>query len=133
MKENHFILFFAFLALAFVGCVDDPAGAKVTGTVTLDGQPLANATVTFFPVDGSRMSVGATDAQGKYKLRFSASTVGAVAGEHKVEIRTAPEEADSEVTEKIVEKVPAKYNAETELKQTLKNGSQVVNFDLKSE
>ena len=128
MNKLHFILPFAFLALAFVGCTDSPAGAKVTGTVLLDGQPLADATVTFYPVDGSRSSIGITDAQGKYTLRFSASVYGAVVGDHTVDIRMDTEEGDSEA----VEKVPARYNTKTELKETLKSGSQVVNFDLKT-
>ncbi|MDR2706893.1 MAG: carboxypeptidase-like regulatory domain-containing protein [Planctomycetaceae bacterium] len=115
-----------------IGC-DNSAPANVTGTVTLDGKPLPRAKVIFSPVDGSRSSIGVTDSQGKYKLRFSASTQGATVGEHKVEIRTTPTESDSSVKIKPVEIVPARYNKSTELKQTLKKGTQVINFDLSSQ
>jgi hypothetical protein len=130
------ILFLAVVILAVMmmtvsGC-DNPAPANVTGTVTLDAQPLAKAMVVFSPVDGSRSSVGITDSQGKYKLRFSASAPGAVVGEHKVEIRTTTNDPDPSDTIKSVESVPARYNNNTELRQTLKKGTQIINFDLRS-
>jgi hypothetical protein len=115
-----------------VGC-DNPAPAGVTGTVTLDGKPIPQAMVIFSPTDGSRSSVGVTDAQGTYKLRFSPSTPGAIVGEHKVEIRTVSTDTDPSDKTKVVEIIPARYNNSTELKQTLKKGNQVINFDLLSQ
>jgi hypothetical protein len=125
------ILVLGGMILAIAGC-DNPAPAGVTGTVTFDGKPLANATVIFLPTDGSRSSVGVTDTQGQYKLRFSASTPGAVVGEHKVEIRTATNDPDPSEKIKPVEIIPARYNNSTELRQTLKKGTHVINFDLNS-
>jgi hypothetical protein len=127
--KYYFILFFIASLIFITGC-DNPAPARVRGTVQFEGQPLAGASVTFIPVDGSRSSEGTTDVNGKYELRFSASMKGAIVGEHQVEIRTAPKEVDSESKEKIIERLPAKYNSKTELKATLKNGSQTINFDL---
>ena len=44
-------------------------GVPVQGTVTLDGQPLANKSVYFSPESGSGVGGGAnTDANGKYEL-----------------------------------------------------------------
>jgi len=40
----------------------------VRGTITLDGQPVGNATVEFVPVDGGKRLTGRTDAHGKYEL-----------------------------------------------------------------
>jgi hypothetical protein len=125
----YFLLFFIGTLIFVTGC-DNPAPAKVSGTVKFDGKPLAGATVTFMPMDESRSSEGVTNANGEYKLRFSASMMGAVVGEHKVEIRTAPKEVDPESKEKIIERLPGKYNNKTELNATLKSGSQTVNFDL---
>jgi hypothetical protein len=54
------------------GCSQsDPSLVPVTGTVTLNDRPLANATVTFIPKDGTPGfgGVGKTDAAGKYTLK----------------------------------------------------------------
>ncbi|MDR2439769.1 MAG: carboxypeptidase-like regulatory domain-containing protein [Planctomycetaceae bacterium] len=126
------ILFWAGMILMVSGC-DNPAPANVTGTVTFDGKPLPQAMVIFSPVDGSRSSVGVTDAQGTYKLRFSASASGAIVGEHKVEIRTATTDPDPSDKTKAVEIIPARYNNSTELRQILKKGTQVINFDISSQ
>jgi len=61
----------------------------VVGTVTLDGQPLADADVTFFhqgsSVPGYQISTGKTDAAGKYELKAGAKP-GAVPGDFKVTV-----------------------------------------------
>lgn len=58
-----------------VGCGNSDLGT-VTGTVHLDGQPLADAVVTFYPqgVDpaagGGGASYGRTDETGAYELQY---------------------------------------------------------------
>jgi hypothetical protein len=131
MKNNFYYFTLIFIAsLIFLTGCDNPAPARVSGTVQFEGKPLAGASVTFMPVDESRSSEGVTNTNGKYELRFSASTKGAVVGEHRVEIRTAPKEVDRESKEKMIERLPEKYNNKTELKATLKSGTQTVDFDL---
>ena len=140
MKTYYYLCFVVLLpALLFVsGCGDDKAPAKVTGTITMDGKPIVGAEVTFTPNDGTRMSQGNTDAQGKYELRFSAQAAGAAVGTHRVSIRLAsadeyiPPSRDSNDPPQPKETIPKKYNNETELTATLKSGKQVVNFDLTS-
>lgn len=56
----------------------------VTGVVTENGAPVSNAIVEFFPDDG-RTSVGATNAEGIYKLKYSDED-GAVVGSCRVQI-----------------------------------------------
>ena len=130
-KSSFGLLLIGICLLSFVGCGKNPAPAKVTGTVTLDGKPVPSAEITFAPEDGSRLSQAMTDAEGKYELRFSASTIGAVVGTHKVTIRTGPsEKSDDPNAPK--ETIPSKYNTESQLKETLKSGKNVVNFDLTS-
>jgi len=79
----------AVLALA-VGCgKTDPSLVPVSGTVTLNDQPLANATVTFIPKDGTTGfgGVGKTDAAGKYRLAGSRDNEpGIPPGEYRVVI-----------------------------------------------
>jgi hypothetical protein len=70
------------------GCgVKRPYGG-VEGTVTLDGQPLANVEVVFLPdpekANTGKRSVALTDAQGRYRLSSDAGQEGAPVGFHRV-------------------------------------------------
>jgi len=106
-----------------------PDVAPVTGTVTLDGQPLEGVRVSFIP-DGSRGSTGKTDAQGKYELRFVGPQMGAKVGSHTVLITTS--ESSDDTGETSEERVPAKYNAESELTAEVKPEAQSIDFALTS-
>ena len=115
-----------------VGCGNSNLG-QVSGTVTLDGEPLADATLIFTPRTGGRPAAGRTDSQGRYELIFDRNSAGAQLGEHVVEITTADEIAnDDDTVETIPEKVPAKYNFNTELTATIEAGSNVFDFPLES-
>src|SRR4051812_13362204 len=94
--------------LALTGCSDSsvPLG-KVTGRVTLDGQPLAGALVRFNPEAGGRSSQGMTDANGDYTLDYSSRSEGALIGKSQVMITTGSLEDRKRRTN---EKVPIKYN-----------------------
>ena len=81
-----------------VGCggraADAPVMGRVSGVVTLDGNPVAGATVEFAP-DNERKtkgpkSSGVTDAQGKYTLSGPGGQTGAVVGFHKVTVTCPP-------------------------------------------
>ena len=65
--------------------------APVTGTVTLDGQPISGASITFQPESG-RPSYGGTDQNGNYKLFYSMEQNGAVIGACTVSVSTATED-----------------------------------------
>lgn len=69
------------LSVLFGGCghagKPRPGTVKVSGTVTLDGKPLARAEVHF--VSDRFRSVGRTDSQGRFEL-----VQGAVPGENRV-------------------------------------------------
>lgn len=61
---------------------------KVNGVVTLDGNPVEGATVSFVSQDGNTYT-GFTDAQGNFSLS-SGSAVGALPGEYKVTVVKTP-------------------------------------------
>ena len=69
--------------LLAVGC--GAGHSKVTGIVTLDGQPLAAANVVFTAEDGSRIASGLTDAAGNFTL-MSDNKEGALPGKYKVSV-----------------------------------------------
>jgi len=124
----------AALALTVAGCGSSDKGS-VSGTVTLDEQPLAGAFVRFAPEGDGSPSLARTDATGKYTLEFSRSESGAMIGEHVVSISTfATGDPDSDPpTPAVPEKVPVKYNLQTELKVKVDAGDNVHDFVLTSD
>ena len=119
-----------------VGCGGGATGPElfpVEGTVTMDGQPLANAWVVFYPESKDRPSKGTTDANGHYTLQWASSGAGAVAGKHKVFIGTKQDvDAEGNEVPDAKETVPAKYNDETELSAQVDGSESTFNFDLTS-
>ena len=108
---------------------DLPDLGQVTGTITLDGKPLAGASVTFEPQSEAKGSSGTTDETGKYELMFTMDAKGAVTGKHTVSIESMP---SAENMDEVVE-IPARYNMETELTADVKAGeNEGVDFDLTS-
>jgi hypothetical protein len=94
--------------------------APVSGVITLDGQPLPAAHVTFMPVheaQGGRQSgpeaSGDTDASGHYSLKTAFGDHGASVGKNRVMITTRKTELDpnnpDRSKEVAKERVPGKY------------------------
>jgi hypothetical protein len=90
------------LFLLATGCGGPHKTAPVSGRVTLNGKPLANAAVLFQPIATSGNnepgpgSAGTTDADGRYTLSLvGKKTKGAVIGKHKVQITRMAQESDS--------------------------------------
>ncbi|HPM81916.1 MAG TPA: carboxypeptidase-like regulatory domain-containing protein [Candidatus Anammoximicrobium sp.] len=123
----------AFTLLLAAGCGRGPDDlGRVSGKVTLDGQPLANATVVFSPKTAASQSVAVTDANGEYSLLYSSDVHGAQPGEHRVAISSFTEgdpDGDPPVA-RVAERVPYKYNLRSELSTTVGRGENTVNFDL---
>jgi len=75
-------------ALATAGCGGNGL-VTVTGKVTLDGQPLSDATVIFVPVEGANKTTtpgGRTDESGVFYLMTREPNDGAMPGEYNVTI-----------------------------------------------
>jgi hypothetical protein len=129
---KHLLSIIAIVPLLVVlGCnsVDHPDLGYVEGTVTLDGEPVEGAYITFFQ-QGSRPSSGKTDENGYYELYYTNTAKGATPGEHTVRITTHEAGDESEGIEGTEEKIPAKYNANTELTRTVEPGNNEINFEL---
>lgn len=75
----------------FLGCggaSDAPQLAKVSGTVTMGGNPVVDATVTFH-LDGEgapRPGMGKTDASGNFRITTFNNNDGAIVGTHIVTV-----------------------------------------------
>ncbi|MCC6510442.1 MAG: hypothetical protein IT423_15180 [Pirellulaceae bacterium] len=126
--------------LSLVGCGSDgPKLVEVTGTVTLDGQPVPGAIVIFNPdFPGGSNSLGKTDGQGKYRLEFSQDKKGAMIGKHVVEITTKkiaasdmPDTGEAVSLEYVA--IPAKYRKRGSLTAEVTDSRNVIDFALVSQ
>jgi hypothetical protein len=83
------------------GKPDLPPMERVSGTVTLDGQPLPRGTVQFVP-DVSQGTegppgVGVIDEEGHYEI-VTAGVKGAVVGHHKISVEAEGEYDDTAIS-----------------------------------
>ncbi len=120
------------------GCTGPPAGVvPVSGRVTLSGQPLAGAVVTFQPLTSGSDSVapaggscGRTDAQGRFTLTLiDPSVPGALAGQHVVTITTAKTGSD-DTARPTGERVPKPWRDGSQTFEVPAGGTSSADFDL---
>lgn len=89
MARVHSVLTLSALLVGLMatGCGDSgPPLGRVTGTVTIDGQPASGVTVNYQSADGGRGSSAVTDENGQYDLIYSPTRTGALVGTHNVSI-----------------------------------------------
>ena len=121
------------LAVLTAGC-GGPPKADVKGKVTLDGQPLKDGWIEFFPIDGKGQTAAAIIKDGEYQAQTSVCMMkvcvnaNKVVGKHK-----AYDTPDSPMIEEVKNMIPAKYNTSSELKAEMKAGPNEHNFELKSD
>ena len=136
MNIRHLSLIGLVLAL---GC-GDSTYAPVSGHVTLDGAPLANAAVLFQPM-GEKLNPGPgssarTNENGDFTLEvIGLGNKGAVIGKHRVEIHPTqanPEGDQNDRNPGTKVPIPFKYNRLSDLKFEVKPGPNKANWDLKS-
>jgi hypothetical protein len=128
-------------AALVLGCGGGDKIVPVSGTVKLDGKPLANAMVSFQPTSTAKNptagigSYGNTDADGKYSLKTAdTDKSGAIVGTHRVQINLKVESDDRPAFNRPPPKLlPPKYNRNTELEfKVPPGGTTAANFDLSS-
>ena len=153
MQSRVVVCFFSLTFAITSGCESKPSAiystlglVAVSGRITLNGQPLAKAVVTFDDAQDGSFSYGLTDANGKYKLRIDSDMWGAKPGKKIVRISTArqilglntSEEGGENSSEKQALKsesakeiVPEKFGKRSELSVEVSPSSKTFNFDLK--
>lgn len=138
---NRYVVTALFL-IVLAGCGSKYKIAPVSGKVTLDGEPLVGALVSFEPLaQGSGMeagygSYGECDENGIFQLKSLHDEKGAIVGPHRVLITTmkGTEGPNGEMIMTSKERVPDKYmDYDNPLKfEVPKEGTDQANFDLDS-
>jgi hypothetical protein len=125
--------FLSFVLVSVAGCSGASAQGTVNGTVTLDDQPLKEGVVRFVPVDGNGQTKTANVKDGRFTTALPA---GALRVEFSAPMvvgrRPAYNTPESPMVDIVEELLPARYNVQSELRITVKNGSQEETFSLKS-
>lgn len=116
----HRVFLFALL-LPVIGC-HEAHRFKITGRVTLDGQPLRAAAIEFAPEKGESLFT-TTDEEGNYALNGALQQPHATTA-YLVRVTTAGEMLNAVGTSIVVpERVPACYNEQSELKLEITSGN----------
>lgn len=128
----RFMILFAMVGL--VGCFSNKPDldfGEVNGKVTLNGEPLSDATVRFQPEFG-RPSYGRTNQSGEYTMLYMGEAWGALVGNNSVAI-TTENQIEDQITGKtsfVREFLPKKYHSETTLSAQVEPGENRFDFAL---
>jgi hypothetical protein len=116
------------MLLPVVGCTDPATRTyPVSGSVTLDGQPIESGSITFESADGGAGVFSEAIRNGQYQLRSTA-------GMKKVSISAYRPRGDQQTATPDRENyIPARYNAQTTLTVEIKrDGDNQHDFSLKT-
>lgn len=143
------------IGCSLVGCSTGPKAdysklglVEISGTVTLDGEPVSDAAVYMYEPD-ERYCYGVTDASGRYVMMLNSEKSGVTPGTKRVEIWTSrnplgdaaedgasqavEEDPDAKPNKARGEKIPACYNANTQLELEVSDSQSDVDFELTSD
>ena len=98
------------VVLTAAGC-GRPA-TVITGVVSLDGRPLQDAGLEFFPVSGKgRVGFARTDAEGRYRAAVSPTPLKVIVTALKVDGKQKnPFDPDGPLIDRFVDALPAAYS-----------------------
>ncbi len=132
--RRSLLLGVAAVAIVLGGC-GGGVGATASGTVRYKGAPVpAGVVVRFQPrVPNGSTSIGVTDADGRFVLRFNASTFGVMPGESVVSLAIR-ESYDSKGVPFIPEdlrriRIPESCGPASTLVKTVRPGANVIDID----
>jgi len=118
------------LLATVVGCGSLGSNFKeVTGSITLDGEPLEEAKVEFYPkAEGASSAFAYIDARGRFELVFAGTKKGTQPGLYAVSISKVEDAPEGER-----ETLPPIYNVRTKLSADVSaDGENDFTFELKT-
>ncbi|GAA4434643.1 hypothetical protein [Bremerella cremea] len=130
------VLALALISISAVGCGSNngPPTGEVHGQVTYNNEPVEGCSVVFTPKAGGRSSSAMTDAEGNYELKYTISTMGALVGQHRVELFTAVQRVVNDEgvvkNEGRKEMLPKEYNSATTQVAEVAAGDNTIDFHI---
>jgi hypothetical protein len=111
--------------------------AEVSGTVSLNGEPVKEGAINFIPIDGTRgAGAGAAIEDGRYHIPGSR---GVTPGKNRVELRAFrttgrkvpdPTGRPGTLADERVPAFPPEFNDQSTLTREVRPGSNTFNFDV---
>lgn len=121
-----------FLAAAGLVAGCGGGGGEVSGTVTYDGKPVEQGSISFVPADGKGPTTGDAIKDGKYTVhKVPAGTAKVIIyGSKMAEKKKMYNDPKADWVQTATDYIPDKYNKATELKYDVQSGNQTKDFDL---
>jgi hypothetical protein len=121
----RFVMSCVVLLLVVSGCNrSGPDLAPVSGRITLDGKPAESTKVTFYPDGAKSPSLGRTDKDGRYLLRYKRGVEGGTIGWNTVRLETVTEVTHGR------QLVPERFITGSDLRREVKSGNNTFDFEL---
>jgi hypothetical protein len=133
VRSLSFLTLLSLSAIASGCSKQNPNRGQVTGTVEVDGQPAANGSISFTPIDGNTAGTGGPIVDGRYVVDANigpskvAINIPKIVGERK--LYDTPDSPKRPITE---EALPPQYNEQTTLTHDVQPGPNEKNFSLKT-
>ena len=130
----RFLLIAVYCIIPFLllGCGSSDV-ASVVGTVEVNGQPLANGTISFGPAEGDGDAASATITNGAYEVRIAPGPkVIQITGPRVTGQRKAYEGPGAPMIDIIEESIPEQYNVRTTLKMDVQPGKNTKTWTLQT-
>lgn len=123
----------ALVAFGLSGCSDNGL-LGVSGTVTFDGKPIPDGSISFMPVSGKGVTAGGEIKNGKYSAQVSPGEMAVqIYATNTVEKQNpTQEEIERGITSDPVQYIPEEYNQQSTLRITVSDSSLKHDFDLKA-
>jgi len=117
---------------AIAGCGDRKS--SVSGTVTMDGEPVKSGAITFTRTDGELVREGAVIQDGNFRANVPPGTYKLeLTGQKVVSVRKQKgfdgKDEEVPITEELF---PEQYNTKSVLTEVVKPGTRTMKLDLKS-
>ena len=116
--HTRFLAVLTIVLLSGFGCGGDSenAGPPASGTITVDGSPITEGTINFYPTGDGSSALATIESNGSFSVITAASSAGIAPGEYKVVVESWEIEPvmddEGEVVEEGTSRVPMKYTSE---------------------
>ena len=117
----------------FAGCSEETGKATISGTITLDGQPLKDGIIRFVPIDGQTPTAEAAITDGEFSVEVPLGEKQvSISSSNVVGKRQAYEAPGSPTVDIVEERLPPRYNVQSELTINVQQENEPANFALTS-